>query len=141
MVPADPPASSYRKLARAKKHIADLDGEVMAFLDGNPYAEVCEPDPQRPDYSVRKVRLVRSLPLSLAEIVGDAANNLRSALDHAGYEIAVASGRVHPLHASFPFARSAAEFDKTARGLCKDVPDEIFALFRGLEPYKGGNNC
>lgn len=137
---AEPFESSRRKLARSKKHITDLDWQVMAFLNGNPYAEVREPDPQRPNHIVFKIKLVRPLPSGLDEIVGDAVNNMRSALDHAGYEIAVASGRTDPQHAYFPIFGSAANFDKSARSRCKDVPDEIFAFFRALKPYKGGND-
>ncbi|MDP8983180.1 MAG: hypothetical protein M3O35_21605 [Acidobacteriota bacterium] len=91
-------------------------------------------------YHVSKCKLVRPLTPGMEEIVGDAINNLRAALDHAAYGIAVASGRVKPRHTYFPFAGTAAKFDVSARGLCKDVPDEIFTLFRALKPYKGGDD-
>ena len=54
--------------------------------------------------------------------------------------MAIAAGRVNPRHAYFPVYANVAEFDKSARGLCKDIPEEIFALFRALKPYKGGND-
>jgi len=133
--------SARNKLARANKHIADLDREVMTFLNTNPYAIVQEPDAQgRPNHVTHKIKLVRDLPPDLPEIVGDAAVNLRAALDRAGFEIAVAAGKTNPRNTYFPIYQSEIEFEKSARGLCKDIPDEIFAFIRELKPYKGAND-
>lgn len=135
---ADPFESSRRKIAWAKKHIEDLTREVNAFLKEDPYEVFTEPHPSKAEHVVYKVRL-RPLPSALAEITGDAVNNLRSALDHAMYAVAVASGCDSPKNAYFPFSRTAADFENNLRGRCKDVPKEIYPLLRAFKPYNGGN--
>jgi hypothetical protein len=87
-----------------------------------------------------KAKLTQPFPEALGVIVGDAANNLRAALDHAVYGVAIGSGRVNnPREAYFPFSRTAVEFESNMKGRCKHVPHEIYPLFRTLKPYRGGN--
>jgi hypothetical protein len=72
-------------------------------------------------------------------ILFDAANNLRAVLDQAGYATAIASGKVDPKRAYFPFAGSAAELPNVIARNSKDLPPEIISLFSGFKPYKGGH--
>jgi hypothetical protein len=74
-------------------------------------------------------------------MTGDIVNNLREALDHAMYEIAVAAGHKHPKNAYFPFSSGATTFEASLNGRCKDVPKEIYPLLRSFEPYKGGSEA
>ena len=135
----DPLEGSKRKIARAEEHIEDLEREIKLFVNKNPYKQVIEPDPDRPHQTLYKIKLTEPIPGSFANIVGDVVNNLRSALDQAVYAIALASGIQSPKEAYFPFARTAADFERNLKGRCKDVPQDIWPLFRSFEPYKGGN--
>jgi len=137
---ADPFENSRRKIVRAHEHISDLEREGKLYWDSNPYKIVIEPDPQQPGHEIHKLRLTTPLPASFSSLTADAVHNLRSALDNACYEIAVGAGRVKPKHAAFPFAGSAIEFENTMRGRCRDIPEEIYPLFRAYQPYKGGND-
>lgn len=125
---AHPFDSARRKVARAKEHIATLEGEVAAFFAGKPYSRVAEPDPKQPHLEVHKLRFTGDLPDQFATMTSDGPHNLRDALDNAGYALAVASGKTSPLNAAFPFAGSSADF-KNSLGRCKDIPE---ALQRGL---------
>jgi len=136
----DPLESSRQKLARGKHHIQDLEAKIKAFSDGEPYDVSVEPDPKVPDKRFHRVNLIMPLPAFFSDIAGDAVNNLRSALDHAGYGVAVACGKVNPKNAYFPIAGSAAHWEANAKGRCKDIPQDIVTFFRGLKPYKGGND-
>jgi hypothetical protein len=60
-------------------------------------------------------------------------------LDHAVYAVAVASGRATIENAFFPFSGTPERFESNLKGRCKDVPQEIYPLFRSYEPYKGGS--
>jgi hypothetical protein len=135
---ADPFESSCRKLARAKVHLAELQREIAGFCQMNPYTEVTEVDPQRANHQVRKIKLTQPLPSSLPDIVGDIASNLRAVLDHAGYAVAVAAGKMAPKNTAFPFAGSLAQM-ANAIGRSKDLPPEIQSLFCGFQPYPGGD--
>jgi hypothetical protein len=136
----DPFRSSRRKLARAKQHIFDLEGQIKSFMERKPYTPCIEPDPERPDHLLHKFKLSESIPDSFEDIAADAVNNLRSALDQACYAIAIASGRQSPRHTAFPFAGSATELENAISGRCKDVPTDIHPMFRAFKPYKGGND-
>jgi hypothetical protein len=136
---SDPFTSARRKIARAKRHILDLEREITAFIGENPYIQVVEDDPQRPGYRFHKIKLTKTLPESFADLIGDAVNNLRAALDHACYAVAAASGKIVPREAYFPFAGDASKLDSAIKGRSKDVPQEIHPLLRSFQPYKGGN--
>src|SRR5438876_12182372 len=119
----DPFESSRRKLARAKHHLADLDQMEKSFIDGNPYATITEPDPKRHHHMVCKLKVIKPLPESFAEVVGDAVNNLRAALDHSCYALAVAGGKLKSKNAYFPFGCDAADFERNLHGRsCRDIP-------------------
>jgi hypothetical protein len=66
-------------------------------------------------------------------------HNLRSALDTAGYDIAVASGVTSPKNSAFPFAGSIGQM-ANALGRSKDLPPQIQSLFCGFQPYPGGDD-
>jgi hypothetical protein len=134
-------ASSRRKLARAKKHIVDLDRKIGAFIKKHPCAKVVERDLQRAK-EIHKIKLVKQIPSFLEDIASDAVVNMRAALDHAGYAVAVAANpmRKNPRNTAFPFAGNAVELENAIKGRSKDIPKEILTLFRNLKPYKGGND-
>jgi hypothetical protein len=132
--------SPWRKLARAKTHIEDLKSVILAFEQCNPYECLCEADPDIPDKLFHKIRLTRPVPDVVAEILGDAMNNLRECLDYAGYVSAVIGGRQKPTSACFPFAESAGELPGKIVWNCKHIPKDIATFFAGLQPYKGGND-
>lgn len=131
--------STRLKIAGAKKHILDLDSEIKTFFDDNPYERV-KPDLLSSEYSIFKFKLVRQIPNSIPELVGDAAGKLRAALDHAVFAVASAVNGDGVRKASFPFSRDADRFENNLKGTCKDVPQEIYSVFRSLKPYRGGND-
>lgn len=135
----DPFQSSRRKIARAKEHIADLERETERFVQEASYERFTEPDPKNPTHTVHKIRMTKPLPVGLSEMAGDAIGNLREALDHAIFGVAVASGCANPRSAYFPFAGTIDKLDNAIKGWCKDVPQEIYPLLRAFKPYGGGN--
>ncbi len=72
-------------------------------------------------------------------MAGDAIGNLREALDHATFGVAVASGCSDAQNAYFPFAGTEERLDSTIKGRCKDIPKEIYPLLRAFKPYHEGN--
>lgn len=136
---ADPFESAFRKIARARDHAMELERQYHAFTELPPYATFTEPHPKIPENTVHKVRLARPLPDGMSEIAGDVIGNLREALDHAVFAVAIAAGNPHPRNAYFPFSASAAGFEANLKGRCADVPQQIYPLLRSFQPYAGGN--
>ena len=133
--------SGRRKIARANAHIGDLKTRESGFFADKPYRFVTEPDPECPENIVHKLKFIKGIDSVFEDIVADAAFNLRAALDHACYAIAIAYGKVEPKSAYFPIAQSDANgLDKVISGRCKDLPWEISDFIRALKPYPGGNN-
>ena len=137
---SDPFESARRKLARGKEHIKDLEGELDTFFRSDPYGPIVEPHPELPGHIVKKIKLTKQLPETLADLVGDAAFNLRACLDHACYGTAIAGGCAAPKEAYFPFAGSSERFESNMKGRCKDISEQVYPFFRALQPYKGGND-
>jgi hypothetical protein len=78
--------SSWRtKIARAREHLESLTQEVSIFLAAAPYR--VETSREGNDVVVRVHDLAR-IPPRLSLIVGDAAHNARSALDHLVMDLA-----------------------------------------------------
>ena len=60
----DPLESSRRKLARAVKHLNDLNAAVVSFIQGDPYAPFVEPNSENSEEVVHKIKLIKPLPLT-----------------------------------------------------------------------------
>jgi len=112
----------------------------MGSTLGCPHEIVIEADSE-PGYKVHKARLTRAVPVSFALIASDALMNLRAALDHIGYSIALAMGIAKPKSYYFPFADTADRFakDKRIMDRCSQLPRQIQTVFVHCRPYRDGN--
>jgi hypothetical protein len=64
----EPPfASSYLKIQRAKQHITDLNRQIAAFRDRNPYRLVIELDPNIPGQCNGVIRVREKQPSGVAQ--------------------------------------------------------------------------
>lgn len=140
---ADVFQSSRLTLLRAQHHIDDLNAKINEFVSNQPWSMIVEPDFQTRQ-NVVKVKFARRLPNDLPCILFDAVNNLRAALDQAGYASAIAGGKINPKKTNFPFADDLTGLNDNIdgkRSVCKDLPPKITALFRGFRPYKGRDDA
>ena len=131
--------SSWRKIARAEEHYDELRRKIDEFVQEDPYERVIEPNAESSEQVVHKIRLTKPLPFAIADITGDIVQNLRNALDNAGYAVSVASGKADPKFSAFPFAGSLAQMPNSL-GRSKDLPQPIQSLFFGFQPYFGGDD-
>lgn len=135
---ADPFDSSKRTLARAKEHIRNLEEQFRLFHDEHPYRRVFHPDHER-NLVVIAIALTKKIPETFDNIAFDAVSNLRAALDQAVYAVALASG--HSIsHAAFPFGGTIEDSERALSRKAKYLPQEILALLRTFQAYKGGND-
>jgi len=109
-------ASCWLKIGRAEEHLGALKGEIKAWLQADPYSVVKLHDLNTGRHSLA-VRIRGTAPFDrLALVAGDCAHNLRCALDHLVFALAIAeSGQNPPPDAKkiqFPIVDSAAAFEK-----------------------------
>ena len=132
---------SRRQIARAKEHCADLERKFSEFWSAHQQTAFFEPDPQRSDHEILKIRITDPIPMdSFANSAHDAVTNLRSSLDSAGYALAIGSGKSNPKYTGFPFADNPVNLENQIKGRSKDIPEEIYPTFRSYQPYRGGND-
>lgn len=134
----DPFASPKRRLARAKQHIDAIKRGAEAFFADKPTAHVIERDPVT-GFDIHKLRLVKSLPDEITDLIYEALQALRDTLDHTVYPVAIACHATRPDLIHFPIGNDVADFENLMRGRVKDFPPDILTLLRGFKPYKGGN--
>ena len=135
----DPFASPRLTILRAQHHINDLNSRINGFVSSQPWSYAIEKNANH-TLDLHKIKFARRLDADLPCVVFDASNNLRAALDQAGYAAALLGGKIEPKSSNFPFGDDEDGLKSViGRGKCKDLPPEILSLFRAFKPYKGGN--
>ncbi|SRR5713101_3613824 len=126
------------KIDWAKKHIANLDAQRVAFLETNPYYGV-------PKFNA-ETNCIEYILQSLPEIpdvfpliLGDAVHNLRSALDYLACEL-VRSANVTPDHVYFPISNGVEQYKASSGGKTQGIPKAAKDEIDKMRPYRGGNN-
>jgi hypothetical protein len=130
------------KVKRAKVHVTELERELRAFFDTNPYKVGTKHDPQTRKL-VYYVAGADPIPECLPLIAGDAIQNLMSALDHLAYQIVCSDTGDNPPNPNwiyFPIADDAAKYEAKKRGKMEGARQETFDAIDLLKPYKGGND-
>jgi hypothetical protein len=147
---------AWKKVRRAYDHIEELHKLVGAFIEGDPYELAYEADYQPFDrYAnqhigetlvVVNLRVVRHPPsIEWGLLIGDAAHNLRSALDHGIWTITTLTSGPAPegrlrgndrwRDVSFPIILNSADWHSGLKKLwgLKDP-----TLIQGLQPFETG---
>src|ERR1700677_3025165 len=127
------------KIERAKKHIAELDASRLTSLGSKDYFGIPKFNPSE-DRTVFILEDLPEIPESSGAILGDAAHNLRTALDYLACELVRGSGKEPGGGVYFPISNSANEYEAESGGRTKGVPDEAKKIIDSIHPYFGGNN-
>src|ERR1700722_9167956 len=110
-------ASSRSLITWAKKNTSKLNRRLSTFFRRHGgYEPFAESHPDKPGFFILKVRMKKQLPNDIPAAVKDILSNLRSALDHAVYAVAVTAGTPKPGNAYFPFR----ERQKTLKGSSRE---------------------
>lgn len=137
-------AGIQAKLTRADEHLKLLDEAISAYLRGNPYRFVGEEHYEGEYHHWSIVLEVRELPPDLVwgPIIGDAVHNLRSALDHLAWQLALPTPRAEtPNRIEFPVFLDSPAHDPggTFTRKLKYLRREAHAVIEAAQPYKAGD--
>ena len=114
------------KIARAKRHILELEQTLEAYRQTKPYSLSHKLTEIKPGDAVQ-IKLPEKIPPELSVITGDVLHNLRSALDHLAYQLALQNGAESISDIYFPFWRDIATFNSNAKKRLKNfVGDRFF---------------
>jgi hypothetical protein len=131
-------SSCWAKFARAQAHIGALKREIRSWVKTKPYrlAKQTSPDLIRHGYVISVLKQPNLERWSL--IASDAIHNLRCALDHLIYAVAVFQTKTNPpLDANllaFPICDNSESFKKAHRKV-RTLSDCIRAEIEGVQPY------
>jgi hypothetical protein len=128
------------KVARARKHLVNLNAETAAFLkpggdDERPHGVAFTRELRQGILVVRASFIAeRAAPVCLSLIAGDLANNLRAALDHfvAGLKRASGATNRQLRDGGFPVTYHSNEFRERAGRLLSGIPEDSDA-WRAIE--------
>lgn len=126
------------KIERAEKHIADFNRASDLFVKAGSYSVTGDRDPQtrEPFYYVSDASPV---PPSIMVIVGDAIQNLRTALDYLANALVIANGKKPRSTTGYPIVKDPtadeARFVSKVEGMRQEAIDTI----RRQKPYQRGD--
>lgn len=129
----------YAKIDRAKHHLSQLHATLEAWgsAEENDHAPTFDyyPERDRLEFVLHKVR---PDDINWSLIVGDVVHNLRCALDHLVFQLALLNGNpVEECHkAAFPICIDEASYKQSSRRIKGLVSPNVLAEIEALQPYK-----
>ena len=132
----EPFGASYLKIARARRHLQELESLVNAYLANEPADIASSIEGNKVVWNVKKLEPV---PIAASAIAGDIFHNLRSALDLMACELCGPPGKPDP-DVRFPFCANESEMDRMIKSRGFDKAGEAAVrLLKEHRPYAGGN--
>lgn len=127
------------KIERAKKHLSDLEAELLASRNERLNVVGSHRDPRSGQVTQHLVNLP-ILPFNALSVAGDLVHNLRSALDHLAYQLVlVGSGDEPTRRVEFPIAKDFATYEAEKSRKVEGMRPLAIKHIDNLKPYKGGN--
>jgi hypothetical protein len=128
-----------RKIERAGQHIREYESMEQLFLQRNPYLTVKEMDSDTGEMLWR-VSIREEIPADFPTIVGDALQNLRSALDHLVWQLVLANGSTPKIGVTgFPICESVQKYTTESLARVKGAAQGAVNMINNLRPYYGGH--
>jgi hypothetical protein len=126
------------KVDRAKKHLIDLQLEVNRFFRPPYPYEILSEDNRDTRERTYYLRVHKETPSDLSTLIGDVAQNLRSALDHLAWHL-VKNSPVTPKTPDrriyFPIFETAEEYRRGKSGKIQGVTGAAIEAIDVIKPY------
>ncbi len=134
----------HLKIARANEHLQSLEEELGRYYATYPAEFVPDPEIYRDESGAQYVFgsiKVESPPPSLAIIMGDVLQNLRTALDYLVWELVCTNKEIPGKHNAFPICRTQNDFmSQLGRNCLLGVHPDAIAEVARLQPYFDGSD-
>ena len=125
----------WLKVNRAKQHLESLDGEIRRFLQSGAYTVTPNPEEDTEEVYMFQFNVVRQPPKEWSVIVGELAFNLRSALDHLAWQLALLSTNDPSRQTEFPIFIDPDVFRNGAGRKMQNILPDDRDIIRELQPY------
>lgn len=130
--------SSNAKLSWAEENARAVKKEVATWFDSKPYLIQRCVNPERTQFAF-KLRITGEAPLQRwALMVGDCIHNIRCAIDHAVYAIAIHENGMNPPRDEklimLPICATPEKF-KSGRNKVRCLSNSVRAAIEGFQPY------
>lgn len=123
------------KLKRAREQTEALDGEIRAYIKGNPYNPLVNFNPKTRELRA-SVSVTKEPEPMWGVIAGEVIHDLRSALDHLVFELAGRPTATN-IKTQFPIFETEPGFDgRGVKQFLHGVPAEAVSLIRNEQPFK-----
>jgi len=131
------------KIGRAEKHFDEVNTAVEIALGAEDNANLTPPYEYYPDRQELIISSPKPKPVdpSLPLAIGDCIHNLRSALDHLAFQLAVLNGKGAEAESkiSFPVCLTENEFTKfIKKKVAPFIDGQALAAIKELLPYQTG---
>ena len=134
--------SAKLKAKRATELYEELQNAINNYYEESYPDLLRAPNPENDSEHVLLAKTPAAIPENIPLVAGDVIHNMRSALDHAIYEIAGGDGK-NMRNIYFPFGKSLDSFKNNLNNLNKkssNLSDNVKSFLLELKPYKGGND-
>lgn len=130
------------KIERAKKHLGNLETDLVEFGDRHFGVFAAKGDPNVPGGLTSEFEMPRAYPIDMLSGAGDVIQNLRTALDHLANQLVwVGTGQEPSRKIAFPIAESFDTYEADKVRKIKGVRSDAAKFIDDLKPYKGGNDA
>jgi hypothetical protein len=129
------------KIERAKHNFKYLESKIVQARGNNLGVFVGDEDPQTREI-IQHWKVLPVYPFWILSIAGDVIHNLRGALDHLAFQLAiVGSGKLPSRRVEFPIAKDRDTYEAEKPRKVEGIRPEAIKAIDDLKPYKGGNDA
>lgn len=133
------------KVRRARFHAAELVAAVQTEIPSAPYRIRSESDHGTGTFLILAETNPEftGIPIDLPLIAGEAAHQLRSALDHLVWQLVVANTGAPPggNRSGFPIFKTQAGYEQRAPSMIAGVSDAAAGRIRAAQPFNAGDGA
>ena len=121
-------------------HLKALKESVQGFREGNPYGIFPDYDGHT-DKCILRAEVHTPPPQEWGVIIGEIIHNLRSALDHLVWQLALLQTSTPYDRTAFPITTTRNNYRDSGRRLVQDLTARQEALIKWLQPYRRGQKA
>jgi hypothetical protein len=125
--------SSRLKIHRAAEHLNSANRLFESFAKSDFYRWDNKADGK--EHLIAEVTAVDQVPAEFSLLIGDAAHNIRSALDHIAFRFAKPQSSTEEGRVAFPINSRPEWFANSSKTRLPGVSANVLALFEKFQPY------